>query len=210
MGAAVERKAGLTGAGLAALFAIGAAGGLIGDMCHVESGTTVYLEDPLPYVWKSQLWFPLMVGAGTAALGWIRVRIGDPAKPAPPGDRRREAALMIAAVLGLYALTALVRGEPQPAAIVLVYAVAGLIAARFATGTGDLVCALLAAVFGVGTEIVLSAADVFAYADDVARFAGVATWLPALYLAYGVVAGRLGLLLAAAGSRDEVARPRPG
>ena len=77
-----RRGPGCSAAGLAALFAIGAIGGLIGDMCHVESGTTVYLEDPLPYVWKSQLWFPLMVGAGTAALGWIRVRIGD-------GERQR-------------------------------------------------------------------------------------------------------------------------
>lgn len=189
---------GLSAAGLAALFAIGAVGGLIGDMCHVESGTTVYLEDPLPYVWKSQLWFPFMVGAGTAALGWIRVRIdGGEERRAGDADRLRRAALMIAAVVGLYALTALMRGEPQPAAIVLVYALALVIAAAFATGPGDLVCACLAALFGVGTEIVLAAADTFAYASDIGRFAGVATWLPGLYLAYGVVAGQLGLLLAA-------------
>lgn len=189
---------GLSAAGLASLFAIGAVGGLIGDMCHVESGTTVYLEDPLPYVWKSQLWFPFMVGAGTAALGLIRVRLGGgELTRAGDADRLRRAALMIAAVVGLYALTALMRGEPQPAAIVLVYALALVIAAAFATGPGDLVCACLAALFGVGTEIVLAAADTFAYASDIGRFAGVATWLPGLYLAYGVVAGQLGLLLAA-------------
>ena len=189
---------GLSAAGLAALFAIGAVGGLIGDMCHVESGTTVYLEDPLPYIWKSQLWFPFMVGAGTAALGLIRVRLGGgELTRAGDADRLRRAALMIAAVVGLYALTALMRGEPQPAAIVLVYALALVIAAAFATGPGDLVCACLAALFGVGTEIVLAAADTFAYASDIGRFAGVATWLPGLYLAYGVVAGQLGLLLAA-------------
>ena len=163
-------------------------------MCHVESGTTTYLEDPLPYVWRSQLWFPLMVGAGTAALGWLRIRLGGSGEqPAAP---LREGAAMVAAVIGLYALTALVRGEPQEAAVVLVYAVAAVIVARFSTGPADLACAALAVVFGVGTEVVLSAADVFAYADDVASFAGVATWLPALYAAYGVVAGRLGLLLA--------------
>ena len=72
-----------------------------------------------------------------------------------------------------------------------------MIVARFATAPADLACACLAALFGVGTEIVLGAADVFAYASDIGRFAGVATWLPGLYLAYGVVAGRLGLLLAA-------------
>ncbi|MFN8112010.1 MAG: hypothetical protein U0R51_02305 [Solirubrobacterales bacterium] len=188
---------GITAAGLAVLFGVGAVGGLIGDMCHVESGTTVYLEDPLPYVWKSQLWFPLMVGTGTAALGWIRVRVGgEVPRGDGDGERLRRAALMIGAVIGLYAVTALVRGEPQPAAITLVYAIALVIAAAFATGPGDLVCACLAALFGVGTEIVLAAADVFAYAGDIGRFAGVATWLPGLYLAYGVVAGQLGLLLA--------------
>jgi hypothetical protein len=177
---------------------IGAGGGLIGDMCHVESGTTVYLDDPLPFVWRSQLWFPILVGAGTAALGWTRVRLGE-AGPAPAP--LREGAALIASVLALYALTALVRGEPQGPAIVLVYAVAALIVARFATAAADLVCALLAAVGGVGIEIALSAAGAFEYADDVSQVAGVAAWLPALYLAYGVVAGRLGLLLAAADRR---------
>lgn len=192
----------LGGMGLALLFVIGAGGGLIGDMCHVESGTTVYLEDPLPFVWKSQLWFPVMVGAGTAALGWIRVRLAIAAGDwQAPADPLRDGVVAIASVLGLYALTALVRGEPQPAAVVLVYAVAALIVARFARSPADLICALLAALVGVGTEIVLSATDVFAYADDIARVAGVASWLPALYLAYGVVAGRIGLLIAGLESR---------
>jgi hypothetical protein len=197
----------LGGAGLALLFAIGAGGGLVGDMCHVDSGTTIYLEDPLPYVWKSQLWFPIMVGAGTAALGWIRVRLaiaaGDPEARA---DSLRDGVAAIASVLALYALTALVRGEPQPAAVALVYSVAALIVARFARSPADLICALLAALVGVGTEIVLSATDVFAYAGDIARFAGVASWLPGLYLAYGVVAGRIGLQIAGWQSRA----PREG
>lgn len=181
---------------LAALFAIGAAGGLIGDMCHVQSGTTVYLEDPLPYIWESQLWFPLMVGSGTAALGWIAVRLGASATDAERRDPLREAATMIAAVIALYALTAIVRGEPAAVGIVLCYSVAALICARFARGRIDLLCAILAALFGVGTEIILSAAGVFEYADDVKQIGGAAAWLPALYLAYGVVAARLGVLLA--------------
>ncbi len=201
MAADTGRSAGLTAGGLAALFVIGAVGGLIGDMCHVESGTTVYLEDPLPYVWKSQLWFPFMVGGGTVALGWLRVRLGPAAAALPGRERLREAVLMIGSVLALYALTALVRGEPQAVAVVVVYAVAVIVVARFATDPADLVCAALAAAFGVGSEIVLSVLDVFAYAGDIARFAGVASWLPALYLAYGVVAGRMGLLLAVSSSR---------
>jgi hypothetical protein len=182
------------GAALAALFAVGAIGGLIGDMCHVESGTTVYLEDPLPYVWRSQLWFPLMVGAGTAALGWIRVRFGPASEPV--ADGAREALAMIASVVALYALTAVMRGEPQPVAVVLVYGVAALICTRFARDRADLACGVLAALFGVTTEIILAAAGVFEYAYDVAQFAGVASWLPALYVAYGVVAARLGCLAA--------------
>ncbi len=184
----------LGAAALAALFAVGAVGGLIGDMCHVESGTTVYLEDPLPYIWESQLWFPLMVGAGTAALGWIRVRFGPPTEPLLAGEGAREAVAMIASVLALYALTAIVRGEPQEVAVVLVYGVAALVCTRFARDRIDLLCGVLAALFGVTAEIVLSAAGVFEYAEDVAQFAGAATWLPALYVAYGVVAARLGSL----------------
>ncbi len=88
------------------------------------------------------------------------------------------------------------RGEPQPAAVVICWSVAALIVARWARGPWELVCAVLAALFGVTTEILLAAVDVFAYADDVARIAGVASWLPALYLAYGVVAARLGMLAA--------------
>jgi hypothetical protein len=135
-----------------------------------------------------------MVGAGTAALGWIRLRLG----PAPEGvgEGAREAVAMIASVLALYALTALVRGEPQPVAVVLIYGVAALICTRFARSRADLLCGVLAALFGVTTEIVVAAAGVFEYAGDVAQFAGVASWLPALYVAYGVVAARLGVLAA--------------
>ena len=183
----------LGAAALGVLFVVGAVGGLIGDMCHVESGTTIYLEDPLPYVWRSQLWFPLMVGGGTAALGWIRVRLAGAGGGATDP---RDAVAMIAAVLGLYALTALLRGEPQASGAVAAYAVGALICARWTRDRVDLLCAALAAVFGVGAEIVLSAAGVFEYADDVEQVAGVAIWLPALYLAYGVVAARLGSMLA--------------
>ena len=177
---------------LVALFAIGAVGGLIGDMCHVESGTTVYLDDGLPYVWDSQLWFPLMVGAGTAALGWIRVRLGESGGGDP--ENARDVVAMVAAILALYALTAIVRGEPQPVAIVLVYGVAALICARFARGPSELACGALAALFGVGTEIALAGAGVFEYAADVDQVVGVAAWLPGLYVAYGVVAARLGII----------------
>ncbi len=176
-------------AGLAALFFVGAAGGLVGDMCHVVSGTTRYIEDPLPYIWESQLWFPVMVGAGTATIGWLRVRLGDDGE----GGGMSEAAQMVAWIIALYALTAIVRGEPQEVAVALVYAVAAGICGAFAHSRADIACGALAAVVGVTIEIVLAAEGIFEYAGDVGDFAGVATWLPALYFAYGVVAGRLGL-----------------
>jgi hypothetical protein len=192
--------AGRLGAGgLAALFAVGAVGGLIGDMCHVQSGTTVYLEDPLPYVWESQLWFPIMVGSGTAALGWIGGMLGARAVEEERAEPLRIGAAMIASVLALYALTALVRGEPGSAGIVICWGVAALICTRFARDRADWACAVLAMLFGVGTEIALSAAGVFEYADDIEQIFGAAAWLPALYLAYGVVASRLGVLLARSG-----------
>jgi len=184
----------ISGGGLFALFALGAAGGLIGDMCHVVSGTTVYLEDPLPYVWRSQLWFPLMVGGGTAALGWIRVRFGPPAEGAGAGIG--EVVSMVAAVVGLYALTALVRGEPGEVAVVIVLAAAALICARFARSGFDLLCGALAAVVGMTTEAVMAAVGAFEYASDVPQVAGAATWLLGLYMAYGVVVARLGVALA--------------
>lgn len=190
-------RGGLGLAGLAALFFVGAAGGLVGDMGHVVSGTTRYIEDPLPYVWESQLWFPVMVGAGTAALGWLRVRIGDDGE----GDGMREAAQMVAWVIALYALTALVRGEPQDVAVAIVYAAAAAICGAFAHSRADIGCGALAAIVGVTIEVILADAGVFAYAEDVADFLDVATWLPALYFAYGVVAGRLGLIAARMAAR---------
>jgi hypothetical protein len=58
----------------------------------------------------------------------------------------------------------------------------------------------------VTTEIVLAGAGIFEYADDVSQLAGVAAWLPGLYLAYGVVAARLGMMLARADLRQNRTR----
>jgi hypothetical protein len=116
----------------------------------------------------------------------------------PSAEPLRLAAAMISSVIALYALTALVRGESGLVAVTIVYATAALICTGFARSGADLVCAALAAVFGVGTEAVMAAAGIFEYASDVPSLLGFATWLPALYLAYGVVAARLGGLLARA------------
>src|SRR5580765_2068704 len=97
---------------LLALFALGAAGGLIGDAGHVASGTTRYLSHALPFVWKSQLWFPLLVGGATCAVAELRLALA----PARAEGGFADGAAAVASIVGLYALTALVRNSPlQPA-----------------------------------------------------------------------------------------------
>lgn len=175
--------------GYVILFVLGAAGGLLGDAGHVESQTTTYLDRGVPFVWDSAIWFVAAVGFGTVALAAIRVRLGAP-RPATV----RDGAAGVAAVVGIYALTAVLRHAPLLPATVLVYALAALVVALMADGPA-LVCAGLAVAGGVGGEILLSQLDVFRYADGINTLAGVAPWLPGLYAAFGVVAARLGELV---------------
>jgi hypothetical protein len=171
------------------LFALGAAGGLIGDAGHVQSGTTRYLDHGVPFIWESAIWFVLAVGFGTVALAVIRMRLG----PARPGGLR-DGAAGVAAVVGIYAVTATLRDAALLPATAAVYALAALVIVFMADGPA-LVCAGLAVLGGVGGEIVLAQLDVFEYAPDIDRLLGVTPWLPGLYLAFGVVAARLGELL---------------
>jgi hypothetical protein len=171
------------------LFALGAAGGLVGDAGHVQSGTTTYLDHGVPFIWESAIWFVGAVGFGTVALGAIRVGLG----PVRPGAMR-DGALGVAAVVGIYAVTAAMRNVALLPGTALVYALAALVLVLMADRAA-LVCAALAVVAGVGGEMVLAALDVFRYAPDIDVLAGVAPWLPGLYAAYGVVAARLGELL---------------
>jgi hypothetical protein len=183
----------LAGVELLMLFVVGAAGGLIGDQGHVVSGTTRYLATGVPFIWKSALWFPVLVGGATAALGELRLRI---ARPRPQGDIK-EAVGAIASIVALYAVTAVVRHSPLVPATALVFALAALVACRFGDGRPAILCGLLAAVVGSAIEMVMVAAGVFEYGQGVDGLGGVAPWLPALYFAFGVVAARLGELLAA-------------
>jgi hypothetical protein len=173
------------------LFGVGAAGGLIGDACHVSTGTTTYLDETFPFVWKSQLWFPIAVGLATMATGEIRLRLG----PARPGSNPVEAAAAIASVIALYALTAVVTDEDPLTATVLIWSLAILIAARFGGGTPALICAVIAAILGPLAEVLIVEADLAIYAPAADGLAGVAEWLPALYFAFGIVAARLAELV---------------
>ena len=182
----------LSAAALAGLFALGAAGGLLGDQGHVASGTEVYLSASkgVPFVWESPLWFPALVGLLTASLAELRLRISTARPAGGPAD----GVAAVAAVLGLYAVTALIRHQPLAPATVLVCALAALVWRTLGDGAPAAACGALAAVVGVTAEIALVAAGVFEYAPGIDPLAGVPPWLPALYFAFGVVVARLGEL----------------
>jgi hypothetical protein len=176
-----------------ALFAIGALGGLVGDACHVATGTTTYLDETFPFIWKSQLWFPVAVGIATVSIGELRLRLGPPR----PGNNPVEAAAAIASVIALYALTAAMTDEEPLTATVLIWSLAILIAARFGGGMPALVCAVAAALLGPLAEILIVEAELAMYAPSADGLLGVAEWLPALYFAFGIVAARLAELIPA-------------
>ena len=178
---------------LAALFAVGAVGALVGDACHVQAGTTTYLDDTLPFIWESQLWFPVLVGLATASLGELRLRLGQPRSGFDP----RIGAGAIAAVLAIYATTALVYDQGELPSTVLIYTLAFLVVAWLADGWPAIVCGLAAAVVGPAVEIAIVELDLAEYADAADQLGGVPYWLPALYLAFGVVVARLAELLVA-------------
>ena len=180
----------------AILFAIGAAGGLIGDAAHVQTGTTTYLSDSVPFIWESALWFPLAVGLATVATADLRLRL-SPDGAWTGGGRLREGVAAIATVIAIYAVTALVSDRPEGAGTILVAALAALTAARFASGPAALACGLAAAIVGPAVEIAIVEADAAAYAPTADGLFGVALWLPALYFAFGVVVSRLAELFTA-------------
>ena len=174
-------------AGAALLFSVGAAGGLIGDAGHVQSGTTTYLKTGVPFIWESAIWFVLMVGVGTVAVAELRLRIA-PAR----GDGDVSVAVgAVAVVVGIYALTALVLDEPLLPSTVVIWILAAIAWHVSGDGWPAAACGAAAAVVGTTIEIVLAAAGVFMYDPAIDGLFGVPSWLPALYFAFGVVVSRL-------------------
>lgn len=167
---------------------LGAGVGLAGDACHVASGTTHYDVEGFPTLWRSALWFPLAVGLAVLGAAWLADRA------APPAVRRRVRADVpagVAAVLALYALTAVLRHQPTTVSVVLTAALALLVWAWWDPSAGAFAAGITAAVLGPLGEIVVSRADLAHYAADTDGLAGVAPWLPSLYFAAGAVASRL-------------------
>jgi hypothetical protein len=171
----------------AAVFALGFAVSLVGDACHVSSGTTEYLWPSVPNIWLSGAWFPFLVGAAVfgAARSGLRAQL--------PFVRRtrQDLLLAVAAVLALYALTATLRGTPTEVAITLCGAIAVVIWRWWDPSLATLAVALGASVLGPLGEIGIMASGAARYATDSNSLFGVAPWLPCLYFAAGSVASGL-------------------
>ena len=181
----------------AVIAALGAAVGLAGDACHVASGTTHYDWHGLPTLWRSVLWFPVLLAGGVLLAAWLGQRA------ALTWARTRDRADVAAGaglVLALYALTAALRHQPTTVSVVLTGALAIAIWAWWDPSPGTLALATGAAIAGPLTEIVIVAAGAASYAPDVDGLAGVAPWLPCLYFAAGAVAGGLWRAIASDGA----------
>ena len=166
-------------------FLLGFGIGLAGDACHVASGTTVY-DSGIPTIWKSEIWFPFVVGLAVLAAAEIGRRAGLPRRSRGVID----VVIGAAVVLALYALTAALRGQPATVSVLLCAAIAVAVWAWWDPSARAFGIATAAAVLGPVAEMFI--AD---YASDSDGLFGVAPWLPCLYFAAGAVAsGVLGAL----------------
>lgn len=174
----------------ATVVVLGAVVALAGDACHVASGTTHYKWDGVPVIWRSAIWFPVLVAGGVLALALTGREL---AARFPPARVRTRADVIpaAAAVLGLYALTAVVHAQPDTVSVVLTAAVAVVVWGVWDPSPGAALGGAIAAVLGPLAEIAIVALGAAEYGPDSDQLAGVAPWLPCLYFAAGVVAFRL-------------------
>ena len=169
---------------------IGLVVSLAGDACHVASGTTRYLWDGVPTIWKSAIWFPPLVAAGVLALADLGRRL-TPRLPATTQRTSTDVIAAAAAVLALYALTAVLHGQPVTVSVVLTTSLAIMIWAVWDPSPGAAIGGAIAAIAGPLVEIAIVALGASEYTDGSDQLAGVAPWLPALYFAAGAVAFRM-------------------
>ena len=128
---------------LVLLFTLGAAASLIGDHSHVTTGTIEYLTDAVPFIWSSPIWFPLLVAAATVSLAELRLRLRAPRTSVTA----RQGLAGVAAVLGIYIITALEHTAPAVPVTVLIYVLATITWCVLGDGAGA-VCGVLAAIGG--------------------------------------------------------------
>ena len=170
----------------ATVAALGLIVGLAGDAAHVASGTTRYEWSGVPTVWRSQIWFPILIAGSVLAAAWAGDRAG---LPAVRRRGRTDAVTAAALVLALYTLTALLKGEPATVTVLLTGAIALAIWSWWDPSPGAFAIAAAAAILGPAAEALLVELGAATYADD--GLLGVAPWLPCLYFAAGAVASGL-------------------
>lgn len=168
-------------------FGIGAVVGLLGDACHVASGTTVYAASAWPNLGLSPIWFVLVVGGSVAGVAQLGRRFGLPSRP----RTRAHLATAIAAGLALYALTATLREQTPLVSVVLIGAIALAFWFAWDPSPKCLALGLACAVAGPIAEISLVHAGLYHYVPGSDALYGVAAWLPCLQFALGVVASGL-------------------
>ena len=166
----------------AELFLIGAVLGLVGDAAHVQAGITEYLWD-LPTIWKSAIWFPLLVGGGVTLGGWVGSRVGSPARR----HSRREAYIAAAAILGIYCLTTVVADAPSIAADGICWAIALVVWLWWDDSPRAFGFGVIAMLVGPAVEILAVELGASRYLPAYDEIFGVAAWLLPLYFATGAV-----------------------
>jgi hypothetical protein len=177
------------------VFVIGAVVGLVGDACHVVAGVTRYEWEGVPVVWKSAVWFPVVLGGAVVALSWAARHHSSNRGPI-------DVVGGAFAVLGLYALTAALRGEPEVVQTVLIASLGALVWWWWDASARAALTGAFAAVLGPLGEIAIVEIGAASYAPDVDGLLGVSPMLVGLYFAAGAVASGMWSALERPPSRD--------
>ena len=104
-----------------------------------------------------------MVGLATAAIGELRLHLGDVRREGVWQD----GLVAVASVLGMYLLTALFTDESTSTVTALLACLAALVFARLGGGRPAVICGAVAALVGPLVEIIESEAGIFEYTSNV-------------------------------------------
>ncbi len=175
-----------------AIAAGGALGCTFGDHLHATHGVLGYTD---VYAWNQAWWVPLLFFCSTL-LALIGARVcrkffeAPPLAPNPP----LLVALDAIAFAVAYMLTSFTHAAPNLTVLILVgFWIIRMLA--IPTPRWVVAFSLVSAIMGPLTEATLSHCGLFAYTHP--DFAGVARWLPGIYLFVAPVAARFEALLSA-------------
>lgn len=183
----------------AIVFAIGFVTSLLGDAGHVASGTTEYLWDDVPAIWRSAVWFPFAVAGAILLIAYIGRRVG---LPETNQRTRGDVALGVAAVLGLYALTSVLHDQPTTVAVIACSSIAALIVLWWDPSPGAFALAIAAAIIGPVAEMLVMEIGAARYLPGSDGLVNVSPMLPPLYFAAGGVASGMWRAIQSPVARD--------